>query len=1295
MILDFVTNSKVHHLRSVNSKNTHINLFACTNVRLTQLRITAPADSPNTDGIHIGSSEAIRISDSVIRTGDDCVSMVSGSRDIGISRVACGPGHGISIGSLGKGHEKEYVVGVRVANCSFTGTDNGVRIKTWAPSQSSLASNITFEDIFMRYARNPIGVSSAVQVENVMFKNIRGISQTKVAVNLLCSGTRPCKNIKLVNINLSYMNRRGQATAQCLNSYVVYLGGHSHGKEATQADYDRVTQSRYDFLGSFLGSRDKAKAAIFYSYTRHINGFAATLEENEALQISIETRPKRLYCFFICGVLGSTDRAKAAIFYSYTRHINGFAATLEENEALQISNHPNVISVFLNRGRKFQTTRSWSFLGLENDDGEIPAYSLWNKSRLGEDVIIANLDTGVWPESKSFSDEGINGPIPSKWKGICQNLFDHSFQCNRKLIGARYFYNGYVANGGHLNSSDYTPRDNDGHGIHTLSTAGGNFVPGANVFGYGNDTAKGGSPMARVAAYKVCWPVIEEGECFDADIIAGFDMAIHDEVDVISVSLGGSGGQFFADGVAIGSFHAVSHGIVVVCSAGNSGPDPGTVSNNAPWPITVAASTMDRTFPSYLILGNKKYEGQSLSIKYLPEGKLFTIIYAKYANATNATAEQAELCEPNSLDANKVRGKILVCLRGITARVDKGRQAALAGAVGMVLANDEAFGNDIKAEAHVLPATHISYKDGVALLTQMNKTRSPKARITKPITLLDTTPAPVMAAFSSQGPNPVMPEILKPDITAPGVSIIAAYTGAVGPTGQDFDKRRVPFNSISGTSMSFPHVAGVVSLLKKLYPKWSPAAIKSAIMTTASTIDNTWNPITNNSNAKATPFNYGGGHIDPNRVMDPGLIYDLQTTDYLNLLCALGYNQTQIKLFWKKSITCRKPNIRLIDFNYPSLTVPFFNGPVTVTRKCWALVVFIMHFWDPRRWKDLFRSSSYVVYLGGHSHGKEATQADYDRVTQSHYDFLGSFLGSRDKAKAAIFYSYTRHINGFAATLEENEALQISNHPNVISVFLNRGRKLQTTRSWSFLGLENDDGEIPAYSLWNKSRLGEDVIIANLDSGLKLIGARYFYKGYVAHGGHLNSSDYTPRDYDGHGTHTLSTAGGNFVPGANIFGYGNGTAKGGSPMARVAAYKVCWPIIDDGDCFDADILAGFDMAISDGVDVLSVSLAGDGSIEYFMDATIIGSFHAVSKGIVVVFSGGNAGPFPATVLNVAPWKITVGASTIDRKFSSYLKIGHKTYEGQSLSKKSLPPRKLFPIIYARYANAANATAEQA
>lgn len=130
------------------------------------------------------------------------------------------------------------------------------------------------------------------------------------------------------------------------------------------------------------------------------------------------------------------------------------------------------------------------------------------------------------------------------------------------------------------------------------------MVANASVFGLGKGTAKGGSPRARVAAYKVCWPPVLGNECFDADILAAFDAAIHDRVDVLSVSLGGTAGGFFNDSVAIGSFHAVKHGIVVVCSAGNSGPDDGSVSNVAPWQITVGASTMDREFPSYVLLGN-------------------------------------------------------------------------------------------------------------------------------------------------------------------------------------------------------------------------------------------------------------------------------------------------------------------------------------------------------------------------------------------------------------------------------------------------------------------------------------------------------------------------------------------------------------------------------------------------------------------------------------------------------------------------------------------------------------------
>ncbi|KAI3457048.1 hypothetical protein Pfo_013711 [Paulownia fortunei] len=681
----------------------------------------------------------------------------------------------------------------------------------------------------------------------------------------------------LLSLVLTLLLRPTFATKK---SYVVYLGAHSHGTEVTSTDYDRVTESHYEFLGSFLGSSDKARDAIFYSYTRHINGFAATLEDEEASQIS---------------------------------------------------KHPKVVSVFLNQGRKLHTTRSWDFLGLE-DNGEIRASSLWKKARFGEDTIIANLDTGVWPDSKSFSDEEM-GPIPSKWRGICQNDLDASFHCNRKLIGARYFNKGYGAVVGPLNSSFDSPRDTEGHGSHTLSTAGGNFVPGASVFGLGNGTAKGGSPRARVAAYKVCWPPVGGNECFDADILAAFDIAIHDGVDVLSVSLGGDPVPFYNDSVAIGSFHAVKHGIVVVCSAGNSGPDAGTVSNVAPWLITVGASTMDRQFPSYVILGNKmRFTGESLSAKSLPKKKSFQIISARYAKAANASADEAELCKAGTLDPEKVKGKILVCLRGENARVDKGEQAALAGAVGMVLANNQVSGNEILADPHVLPASQINYTDGLALFSYISSTRSPMAYITKATTQLGTKPAPFMAAFSSIGPNTITPEILKPDITAPGVSVIAAYTEAQGPTNQDFDVRRVLFNSVSGTSMSCPHVSGVVGLLKSLHPNWSPAAIKSAIMTTARTRDNTLKPLTNASYSKATPFSYGGGHVQPNRAMDPGLVYDLATIDYLNFLCALGYNQTQIQLFSEEPYTCHDP-ISLINLNYPSVTVPCLNGSVTVTRK--------------------------------------------------------------------------------------------------------------------------------------------------------------------------------------------------------------------------------------------------------------------------------------------------------------------------------------------------------------------------
>ncbi|KAJ4758222.1 Subtilisin-like protease family protein [Rhynchospora pubera] len=347
--------------------------------------------------------------------------------------------------------------------------------------------------------------------------------------------------------------------------------------------------------------------------------------------------------------------AQDAIFYSYTKNINGFAAKIDKETADKISiitekqtkanfrvtngaEIPGVISVFPSRGYQLHTTRSWQFLGLESD-GYMGSNSLWSKAGYGKDAIIGNLDTGVWPESESFADDGM-GDVPSGWKGICQNDVDTTFTCNKKLIGARYFNKGYEAYVGPLNSTFQTPRDKDGHGTHTLSTAGGAFVANASLFGHGNGIAKGGSPHARVAAYKVCWPPVDGGECFDADILAACDAAISDGVNVLSVSLGGDPADYFNDGIAIGSFHAVKNGIKVVCSAGNSGPTAGSVSNVAPWIFTVGASTMDREFPAYVSFGNTSLKGQSLSSTSLAEGK-YPIISSIDAKAANASQHDA------------------------------------------------------------------------------------------------------------------------------------------------------------------------------------------------------------------------------------------------------------------------------------------------------------------------------------------------------------------------------------------------------------------------------------------------------------------------------------------------------------------------------------------------------------------------------------------------------------------------------------------------------------------------------
>ncbi|CAA0837022.1 Exopolygalacturonase clone GBGA483 [Striga hermonthica] len=230
-----ITNSRIQKVTSVDSKLFHMNVLNCKNLTLEHINIIAPEESLNTDGIHIGRSNGVNISDAVIKTGDDCVSLGDGSQQVNIEKVSCGPGHGIAIGSLGKYPNEDPVVGITVRNCTITNTMNGVRVKTWPASPSDgIARDLHFMDIVMNNVGTPVlidqeycpynnckaEVPSRVKISDVSFKDIRGTSASQMAVQLKCSKGYPCKNVELSNINLRYQGKSGTgsgATSECSN----------------------------------------------------------------------------------------------------------------------------------------------------------------------------------------------------------------------------------------------------------------------------------------------------------------------------------------------------------------------------------------------------------------------------------------------------------------------------------------------------------------------------------------------------------------------------------------------------------------------------------------------------------------------------------------------------------------------------------------------------------------------------------------------------------------------------------------------------------------------------------------------------------------------------------------------------------------------------------------------------------------------------------------------------------------------------------------------------------------------
>ncbi len=631
------------------------------------------------------------------------------------------------------------------------------------------------------------------------------------------------------------------------------------------------------------------------------------------------------------AVLKSSGVAQALRNYGYV--FNGFAAQLTDAQAQKLAGTPGVVSVAKDELRSADTSSSPNYLGLTGRDG------FWNEQDAkGENIIIGIIDSGIWPEHPSFSDrrgrdddskrrgdddERSYGPIRG-WNGTC--MAGEQFtkrDCNRKLIGARYYNSGFGGDAGVKKIFPYefnSPRDYDGHGTHTASTAGGNEgVPvtgDASAFG----RISGIAPRARIAMYKALWhdDSVPTSTGFNSDLVAAIDDAVADGVDVINYSISGTRTNF-ADPVEIAFLFAAEAGVFVAASAGNNGPTVSTVAHPSPWITTVAAGTHNRDGKGSVTLGNgATFTGASYTAAVGPKPLVDASLVAS-AGAVPADAARCFLAADSvsgvaQLDPAKVAGKIVVCERGGNVLVNKAQAVKDAGGVGMILANTPTSANTTLPILHVIPTVHIPFTD----LTAFNglKSYAAGAGATATIaaaTLVFDVASPLTASFSSRGPLLAGGgSVLKPDLIAPGQDILAGVAPPAN-NGRLYDL-------YSGTSMSSPHVAGLAALMKEVQPRWSPMAIKSALMTTGADV------LDGPNTHPLVIFRQGAGHVQPNNAADPGLVFDSGFNDWLGFLCGTAINP----------VNCTADGIAVLDpsdLNTPSVAVGSLVGSRTITRR--------------------------------------------------------------------------------------------------------------------------------------------------------------------------------------------------------------------------------------------------------------------------------------------------------------------------------------------------------------------------
>lgn len=650
--------------------------------------------------------------------------------------------------------------------------------------------------------------------------------------------------------------------------------------------------------------------------------------------------------------------------YSYKFGLNGFAARMSAAQAHKLESLPEVLNVWEDEIRPMATRHSPTFLGLfDNEAGLRSAEALD-----GDGVIIGIIDSGVAPEHpaltdtreadrpslcrSSWADTTLLGrwlchrfkkrpdvlvfEAPEGWNGECEpgEQFTET-DCNNKLIGARWFIDGALQSGPIDQNEIRSARDVDGHGTHTATTAAGNRTS-ASIFGTLIGDIEGIAPKARVAAYKACWlrPGDMRASCNTSDLANAIDAAVADGVDIISYSIGSSLKRITApDDIAL--MAATKAGVLSVVAAGNEGPNLGTIGSPAggPWVITAAASSREGESSVEALQINTP---ASLAGKYATkeanftpplqdndpiEGPLVLVDDNDDSLPDGSTGTSSDACQA-LVNGDEITGNIALIQRTGCLFEDMVKNAADAGAVAAVVYNNAGDPIVMHGTADVadIPALMIGQADANLILEELDAGNEVEVVLDKSFLLTTDDTGNIMASFSARGPAPV-PDILKPDVTAPGINILAGFTpdAANAAPGENFA-------FLSGTSMSTPHVAGVAALLFQAHPSWPPAAIKSALMTTARQDIKASADL-----GDASPFDFGAGHIVPNSAFDPGLVFDVSADEYDAFAC--GIASPAVSATRCDELATAGFSFAAAELNQPSIAISDLTSQRTVRRR--------------------------------------------------------------------------------------------------------------------------------------------------------------------------------------------------------------------------------------------------------------------------------------------------------------------------------------------------------------------------